>query len=133
DFTGDALQGDMGITSPLRPNELPNPDGLTDDAKAGIDVPLESVQQRADYMGMIAIPRRESLPQRGAALFAQAKCDACHVPALKTRADYPIAALAGIDAPVFTDFLLHDMGDALADGVSGPDGEAGPRDWRSAP
>ena len=27
DFTADALQGDMGITSPLRPTELPNPDG----------------------------------------------------------------------------------------------------------
>src|SRR5262249_26272046 len=50
---------------------------------------------------------------------------------LKTRADYPIAELAGIDAPVFTDLLLHDMGDALADGMT--DGTAGPRDWRTAP
>ena len=28
----------MGITSPLRPTELPNPDGLTDDVKPGVDV-----------------------------------------------------------------------------------------------
>ena len=34
DFTADAFQGDMGITSPLRPEELPNPDGLADDAAA---------------------------------------------------------------------------------------------------
>ena len=35
DFTADAFQGDMGITTPLRPVELPNPDGLTDDRQAG--------------------------------------------------------------------------------------------------
>jgi CxxC motif-containing protein (DUF1111 family) len=27
--------------------------------------------------------------------------------------------------------LLHDMGDTLADGIT--DGQAGPRDWRTAP
>jgi CxxC motif-containing protein (DUF1111 family) len=32
---------------------------------------------------------------------------------------------------VFTDFLLHDMGPALADGVV--DGRAGSREWRTAP
>ena len=31
DFTADAFQGDMGLTTPMRPTELPNPDGLTDD------------------------------------------------------------------------------------------------------
>jgi CxxC motif-containing protein (DUF1111 family) len=133
DFTADALVGDMGMTSPLRPAELPNPDGLTDDAKPGIDVGLESVQKRADYMRMIAIPRRSGLSDAGRALFARAKCDVCHVPSLRTRADYPIAQLAGIDAPIYTDLLLHDMGDALADGLSGADGEAGPRDWRTPP
>ena len=58
-------------------------------------------------------------------------CSACHAPSLKTRADYPIAQLADIDAAVFTDFLLHDMGDALADGMV--DGQAGSRSWRTAP
>ena len=68
---------------------------------------------------------------RGAALFDQAKCGACHVPTMKTRADYPIAPLAGIDAPVYTDLLLHDLGSALADGIV--EGEATGRDWRTAP
>jgi CxxC motif-containing protein (DUF1111 family) len=36
EFVADALQNDMGITSPLRPTEFPNPDGLTDDDKPGI-------------------------------------------------------------------------------------------------
>lgn len=130
DFTADALQGDMGITSPLRPNEIANPDGLTDDLKPGTDVPLESVALRAMYVRLTAIPRRNDVP-RGADLFTQAKCSACHVPSLRTRADYPIAALAGIDAPLYTDVLLHDMGDALADGIR--EGVATSRDWRTPP
>jgi CxxC motif-containing protein (DUF1111 family) len=71
------------------------------------------------------------LSTEGAALFDQAKCSVCHVPSLKTRADYPIAQLAGIDAAVYTDFLLHDMGSALADGMA--DGDATSTEWRTAP
>jgi CxxC motif-containing protein (DUF1111 family) len=133
DFTADALQGDMGITSPLRPTEIANPDGLTDDRKPGTDVTIDSVNKRAMYLRMIAIPRRPALEGQGADLFAQAKCAACHVPSMATRPDYPIAQLAGIQAFVFTDMLLHDLGDALADGTRGIDGEAGSRDWRTAP
>jgi CxxC motif-containing protein (DUF1111 family) len=56
------------------------------------------------------------------------------VPSLKTRADYPIALLANTDAPVYTDFLLHDMGTALSDGsADGVDGDAHAREWRTAP
>jgi CxxC motif-containing protein (DUF1111 family) len=53
------------------------------------------------------------------------------VPSLRTRADYPIAALAGIDAPLYTDVLLHDMGAALADGMT--DESADSQGWRTAP
>lgn len=131
EFTADALQGDMGITSPLRPTEIANPDGLTDDLKPGIDVTEDSVNDRAMYMRLTAIPQRPELTGAGRALFDGVKCGACHVPSLKTRPDYPIALLAGIDAPVFTDLLLHDMGDELADGMI--DGEAQSRDWRTPP
>jgi CxxC motif-containing protein (DUF1111 family) len=131
DFTADALQGDMGITSPLRPTEIPNPDGLTDDLKPGTDITIESVNSRATYVRTTAIPKRAAVDPRGAQLFADAKCAVCHAPALKTRADYPVAPLAGIDAPVYTDLLLHDLGDALADGIV--EGLATGRDWRTAP
>src|SRR5205085_277600 len=115
-FTADAYQGDMGLTSPLRPTELPNPENLTDDRKPGIDLPLETINLTSDYVRLLAIPPRTAAP--GAELFERALCAACHVPSLKTRADYPIAALAGIDAPVYSDLLLHDLGDALADGLA---------------
>ncbi len=131
EFTADALQGDMGVTSPLRPDEILNPDGLTDDLKQGVDVTADSVNKRAMYIRLTAIPGRKGLTDAGQALFAQAKCDVCHAPSMKTSADYPIAVLAGIDASVYTDMLLHDMGDALADGMI--DGEAQSRDWRTAP
>jgi CxxC motif-containing protein (DUF1111 family) len=131
DFTADAYQGDMGVTSLLRPDELTNPDGLTDDAKPGEDVVLDTVNAVADYMRLLEMPDREDTGGSGLDLFTQAGCAACHVPSLRTRADYPIALLAGIDAPVFSDLLLHDMGDALADGLA--DESATSREWKTAP
>lgn len=134
DFVADAAQGDMGITSPLRPTEILNPDGLLDDKKPGIDITLESVNIRADYIRLIAIPRRPMPDAKAAKLFETTKCSVCHAPALETRHDYPIPQIAGIKVDVYTDFLLHDMGDELADGLPyGEDGEATYRDWRTAP
>lgn len=130
DFAADALQGDMGLTSPLRPTEVPNLDGLTDDAKPGVDVSATLVNALADYARLLEIPSRAQEP-RGAQLFTQAGCATCHVPTLRTRADYPVPQLAGIDAPVFSDLLLHDLGASLADGIV--DGAAGSRDWRTTP
>jgi CxxC motif-containing protein (DUF1111 family) len=131
DFAADAFQNDMGITTPMRPNELKNPDGLTDDEKPGIDATLDLVGQLAMYMRLTAIPTREPLSPAGQALFDQCACNVCHVPTLKTRPDYPIAELAGIDAPIYTDFLLHDMGTALADGMT--DGTATSTEYRTSP
>jgi CxxC motif-containing protein (DUF1111 family) len=135
DFTADAFQGDMGITSPLRPNEFPNPDGVTDDGKPGVDVDYRSVNLRATYIRLLAIPNRD-VSDVGASLFEATQCAACHVPSLQTRADYPIPELAGLDAEVYTDFLLHRMGHDLADGLpANPsvDGEADSFAWRTAP
>lgn len=131
EFTADALQSDMGITSPLRPTEAVNPDGLTDDLKPGVDVTAESLNTRALYMRYTAIPPRRGLTTEGRSAFDRALCSTCHVPSLATRRDYPIAQLAGIAAPIYTDLLLHDMGEVLADGIV--DGQAGSRDWRTAP
>lgn len=137
DFTADAFQGDMGITSPQRPQEPPNPDGLEDDGKAGIDITSDDVAVVANYMRFVDIPARHpndtdaTTLQAGEAAFAQARCNVCHTPALQTRADYPVPQIAGVEALLYTDFLLHDMGDLLADGL--PDGDATGREWRTPP
>jgi CxxC motif-containing protein (DUF1111 family) len=131
EFTADAFQGDMGMTTPMRPTELPNPDGLTDDLRPGVDLDIEHVDKIAFYLRRIAIPKRIGMTDAGAALFAQIQCAACHAPTMHTRADYPIAQLADIDAPVYTDMLLHDMGPALADGMT--DASSKSPQWRTAP
>ena len=133
DFAADAFQGDMGLTSPMRPDELVNPEGRLDDDKPGADLPAEIVTTVASYVRTIAIPARSAAAAQGPgrAAFDAVDCSACHVPTLRTRADYPVAELANLDAPVFSDLLLHDMGDDLADYLT--DESAGPRDWKTAP
>lgn len=135
EFTADAFQFDMGITTSMRPVEFPNPDGVTDDDKPGIDVSEVSLNRRSMYIRLLAIPARDLAPL-GEVLFGSTLCAVCHVPTLKTRPDYPIAILADIDAPIYSDLLLHRMGDDLADGLpaaSELDGEADSFDWRTAP
>jgi CxxC motif-containing protein (DUF1111 family) len=131
DFAADALQGDMGITSPLRPTETPNPDGLLDDALPGLDVDLATVEDLADYTRLLRIPARAAPPPGGPELFEQTLCAACHVPSLRTRVDHVVPQLANVEAPIYSDLLLHDMGSLLADGLT--DGSAGPSEWRTAP
>lgn len=129
DFAADASQGDMSLTSPLRPDELPNPEGRTDDRKRGLDLTIEDVDHLADYTRLLRIPLRAEVD--GADLFEQVGCAECHVPRLRTRADWPIAAIADVDAPVYTDLLLHDLGPDHDDGLG--DGDATGSEWRTAP
>jgi len=130
DFVADAFQNDMGITSPLRPDELPNPDGV-DDLKPGVDTTLARVNEIATYVRLTAIPTRLAPNPRGQALFDSIQCSVCHVPSMKTRPDYPISQLAGVNAPIYSDLLVHDMGEALADGMV--DGSATSKQFRTAP
>lgn len=131
DFSADAFRNDMGLTSPTQPTEPANPDGLTDDARPGLDLPQSAVDDVAFYVAALAIPRRTALSPTTAALFARVGCADCHTPALATGPRTRFAQMAATTAPVYSDMLLHDMGTALADGV--PEGNAGPRDWRTAP
>jgi CxxC motif-containing protein (DUF1111 family) len=130
DFTADAMQGDMGMTSDMRPNELPNPAGEMDDLP-GVDLAPDSINFISDYMRMLRIPNRKPDDPKGAALFEQAQCGACHVPTLHTDPEYAMPLLADIDAPIYTDLLLHDMGPGFSDGLS--DQSAKPSEWRTAP
>jgi CxxC motif-containing protein (DUF1111 family) len=66
----------------------------------------------------------------GRNLFSSTGCALCHTPTL-TTGNSAVAALRNQSANLFSDVLVHDMGDGLADGVS--QGQAGPREFRSAP
>jgi CxxC motif-containing protein (DUF1111 family) len=58
------------------------------------------------------------------------RCSACHVPTLSTG-PHPVAGLANKPVNLFSDLLLHDMGEGLAD--HRPDGSASGREWRTTP
>ncbi len=83
----------------------------------------------------LAVPARrgaqDAAVQRGARLFSDAKCAVCHVPELKTGSFAKLPQLSNQVFHAYTDLLLHDMGEGLADGR--PDFAAGPRDWRTPP
>ncbi|HVY08190.1 MAG TPA: di-heme oxidoredictase family protein [Burkholderiales bacterium] len=83
----------------------------------------------------LAVPARRDISdvevRRGATVFAAAQCDVCHVPELRTGKVAGLPQLSGLAFHAYTDLLLHDMGEALADGR--PDFLAGPRDWRTPP
>ncbi|RYZ05666.1 MAG: hypothetical protein EOO73_19445 [Myxococcales bacterium] len=130
-FVVDALSSDMGLSSPAQPDEPPGPEGLRDDHKPGVDFSAEQVALLRDYLRGLAVPERQVGTAQGHALFQRVGCAECHEPELRTRADYPVRALAGVPAVVYTDLLLHDMGEALSDGQH----EAGakPREFRTAP
>jgi len=130
DFTADAMQGDMGITSDMRPNELPNPAGEEDELP-GVDLAPEPINLIADYMRALRIPSRKVGDAKGAELFEQAQCGVCHTPTLHTSPEYALPLLADIEAPVYTDLLLHDMGPEFSDGLT--DQSAGHSEWRTAP
>ena len=63
-------------------------------------------------------------------LFTQVGCAACHTPSFQTGPSV-IPALSNRTVELYSDLLLHDMGDALAD--NRPDGIATGREWRTAP
>jgi CxxC motif-containing protein (DUF1111 family) len=133
-----AFLGDIGITSPLFPVENCPPAQTACAAAPNGGVP-EIDQITIDfvtfYSHTLAVPARRDVEdlevRRGEGLFAAAGCVACHAPTL-TTGDFPaIPALAVQTIHPYTDLLLHDMGEGLADGR--PDFAADGREWRTAP
>ena len=68
---------------------------------------------------------------QGEKLFNAAGCNGCHLPQMKTGRFPLLTAIENKTFHPYTDLLLHDMGDDLAD--HRPDFKASGRDWRTAP
>lgn len=131
-----AYQQDMGITSDYLPVEPLHPQTGTvpiGDAVADPEVPATEVNDVVMYVRLLSPPARGEITEevrRGDTLFGQIGCASCHVPTLKTG-PHPIPALNRVDAHLYSDLLLHDMGPGLAD--NRPDWGADGREWRTAP
>jgi CxxC motif-containing protein (DUF1111 family) len=121
--TAAAYAHDMGVTNPL----FPAWDG-------GQDIDEATLRATTVYVQTLAVPARtlwqDPTVQRGERLFAQAQCTACHLPELRTGI-HEIAALQNQIIHPYTDLLLHDMGEALAD--HRPDFQATGQEWRTPP
>jgi len=136
-FSADAYLNEMGITTPLFPNEnCPQGDcaALACLATSGPDdADLDDVERFADFMGLLAPPERARngfvRDDSGRQLFARVGCADCHVRSL-TSGPSPFAALAFRRFEPYSDFLLHDMG-SLGDGME--QGQATGGEMRTAP
>ncbi|HET9325575.1 MAG TPA: di-heme oxidoredictase family protein [Candidatus Eisenbacteria bacterium] len=132
-----AYAEDIGITSDFRTVE--NYDPLASPANAAADrvsdpeLPAADVIAVVTYLRLLAPPAPGAMNasrERGRTVFASVGCASCHVPVLRTGPS-KIRALANRDVALYSDLLLHDMGDGLAD--YRPDGSADGREWRTTP
>ena len=98
---------------------------------------LNAIEKFAFFMRFLDAPQPSPDSPGGATSIANGRqkfvdtgCALCHTPSF-TTGNSTVAALNGKPVNLFSDLLVHDMGVGLADGVS--QGEAGPREFRSAP
>ena len=130
-----AYNQDMGITSSALPVEScfgqPQADGLKDDP----ELPDSILNAVSYYIKTLPVPARRNVTDptalRGEQLFTQLQCASCHQPTLQTGVDVRYPALSNQRIHPYTDLLLHDMGDGLADGR--PDYKATGHEWRTTP
>ncbi|MBO6825378.1 MAG: hypothetical protein JJ879_04200 [Sneathiella sp.] len=143
--SADAFAGDIGISSPDARRHYGD---CTENQKACLDAdtgvqktlgdteaPDPVLELVAFYSSNLAVPSRRDVQDpevlKGKALFYGAGCASCHIPKFVTRRDAVQKEHAFQLIWPYTDLLLHDMGDGLADGR--PVGSANGREWRTAP
>ncbi|WP_375688622.1 di-heme oxidoredictase family protein [Pseudooceanicola sp. LIPI14-2-Ac024] len=139
-----AFAGDIGISTPIfdapwgdcteaQTDCRAGPHGDGDDRGTEIDGP--SLDLVTFYSRNLAVPARRDLddPQvmRGKQVFYDIGCTGCHTPKFVTNRldDQPEQSFQLIWP--YTDLLLHDMGEGLAD--NRPEGAADGQEWRTAP
>jgi CxxC motif-containing protein (DUF1111 family) len=136
--TAGAFLGDMGISTSLF-NKQECTTLETDCAGApdgGAPECSEHIRDSVTFYSMtLAPPARRDWQDpevlQGKQLFAKAGCAKCHTPKFETGTLEGFAELSGQTIWPYTDLLVHDMGDELADGR--PDFDADGKEWRTPP
>jgi CxxC motif-containing protein (DUF1111 family) len=139
-----AFVGDMGLSNELAAapgGECTDaqkacreaPDG--NDGDEGIEVTRQMMELVVFYSRNLGVPARRRVSDRrvlaGKKLFYQSGCATCHKPKFITRDLPDQPEQSGQLIWPYSDMLLHDMGEGLADGR--PEGDATGREWRTAP
>ncbi|KAE9640921.1 c-type cytochrome [Pseudomonas sp. PB103] len=137
-----AFSGDMGLTTSLRPfddctdaqtacKQAPNGNGPDGEPEVSDNI----LRLVLFYSRNLAVPARRGVNEAdviaGKNLFFQAGCDSCHTPKYTTAANAAEPELANQVIRPYSDLLLHDMGDGLADNRT--EFQASGRDWRTPP
>ncbi|NOK22051.1 di-heme oxidoreductase family protein [Corallococcus carmarthensis] len=133
-----ALLGDMGLTSTLFPQTpcTPAQPRCQQGATGGEpEVDAANLASLSDYSHLIAVPARRGADREdvrtGKAAFLRAGCDRCHRPTTTTSELPGFPELSHQRIWPYTDLLLHDLGEALADGRA--DHLATGSEWRTPP
>ena len=133
-----AFNQDIGISSRLYPNQACSSvqiDCLASPSEATLELSDEVEGALVFYARHLAVPARRWHDRdevlAGKALFHQLGCAACHRPSWRTAKQADSRALSDQLIWPYTDMLLHDMGEGLADGVS--EYRAQGNEWRTAP
>ncbi|MBK84356.1 MAG: di-heme oxidoredictase family protein [Pseudomonadota bacterium] len=150
-----ALMLDIGVTSPLYKSDECQADATSAACKnaalADGSVNNEDLETLSHYLELLGVPAQRNVETvwegnrrvpfehemdtaaiaRGEALFSQMNCASCHTPSMTTGENHPMQELRNQDIRPYSDFLLHDMGPALADGIV--ENEAEGSMWRTQP
>ncbi|MBT0960877.1 di-heme oxidoreductase family protein [Denitromonas iodatirespirans] len=146
--TAGAFNGDIGVTSPLFPHEecmaaqadcqarqQQESQWRQGRGEPATDIDARALERTIYYTTTLAVPsrRQPDAPEvrHGEALFHAAQCASCHVPRHVTGKLEGFPELSGQTITPYTDLLLHDMGEGLADNRS--DFAADGREWRTPP
>ncbi len=140
-----AFVNDIGISTPLQPQAsgdcslhqpicLAAPNGNSPQFEH-LEAPRQVTDLVALYTRSLALPARPTADQpqvlAGKRLFHSAGCAACHTPHHRTGQQPAAPELSNQLIWPYTDLLLHDLGEGLAD--HRPEGEANGREWRTPP
>lgn len=132
----DAAFHDLGLTNPLFPMENCQRQPGNCHPDAALDVEEIFLQKLTHYTSLLAVPKRRQMDdtqvQHGEKIFMNLGCASCHRVAMQTGNDENLLPeLRQQWIYPFTDLLLHDMGEGLAD--HRPDQNASGREWRTPP
>ena len=140
-----AFRGDVGISTPLYAPPYGDCTAAQETCRGAphggasaqntVEASAALVALLDFYTRNLGVPARRDIgdPQvlEGKRLFYDANCTGCHRPKFVTRRDSIGEEQSFQLIWPYTDLLLHDMGEGLADGR--PEGEADGREWRTPP
>ena len=136
-ITGAASQ-DMGLTSNIFPetNCMKIQKACQEQINGGNpEISDAQIERLLVYMQTLAPPRQRNKAEKniieGKKLFTKIGCENCHVSTYKTGAHNKHPELSDRIIKPYSDFLLHDMGEGLDDGVNEENAKS--YEWKTPP